>query len=78
MHLGSLREVVPLGLHDELPGLEYLRELRRSNPKGYQILAGQIILLCNTPEIRAKTTFKLLDFTRQLYEFRTRSGLRLY
>jgi len=78
VHRGSLREVVALGLHDELPGLDYLREVRRSNPKGYQILVVQITLLCNTPEIRAKTTFKLLDSTRQLYEFRTRSGLRLY
>jgi|GEM_PF-4864754 len=76
VHRGEVREVVALALHDERPGLEYLRELRRSNPKGYQILAGQITHLCNAPAIRSKPTFKLLDAIRQLYEFRTRSGLR--
>jgi hypothetical protein len=78
IHRGAAREVVALGLHDERPGLDYLGELRRSNPKGHQILIGQIRLLCDVPDLRTKATFKLLDPTRQLYEFKTRSGLRLY
>lgn len=78
VHRGERREVVALGLESEIPGLAYLRELRQFNPKGYQILAGQIRLLCDTPLIRSKPTFKLLDPTRQLFEFKTRSGLRLY
>jgi hypothetical protein len=75
---GAAREVVALGIHDERPGLDYLSELRRSNPKGHQILIGQIRLLCDVPDLRTKATFKLLDPNRQLYEFKTRSGLRLY
>jgi transcriptional regulator with XRE-family HTH domain len=42
IHRGAAREVVALGLHDERPGLDYMSELRRSNPKGHQILIGQI------------------------------------
>ena len=42
------------------------------------MLYGQIRFLCDVPEIRNRKTFKMLDPSRQLYEFRTRAGLRLY
>lgn len=78
IHVGSVREVVALGLDGEVSGLNFLRDLRRTNPKGHQILSGQIKFLCETPWLRPRETFKLLDAERQLYEFRLRSGLRLY
>lgn len=78
IHVGRVREVVALGLHGECPGLDFLRDLQRANPKGHQILSGQIEFLCGIPWLRNRETFKLLDPTRQIYEFRIRSGLRLY
>jgi len=78
IHVGSVREVVALGLGGEVSGLDFLRDLQRANPKGHQILSGQIEFLCETPWLRPRETFKLLDSERKIYEFRIRSGLRLY
>jgi hypothetical protein len=78
IHRGACRSVLALGLGGERPALAFLDELQRQNPKGLQILRGQLKLLCELPVIRARDTFKLLDSHRQLFEFRTRAGLRLY
>jgi hypothetical protein len=78
VHSGSSRQVVALATCGELPGLDYLGELKQHNPKGYQILYNQFRFICDAPMIRNRDAFKLLDSARRLYEFRTRSGLRLY
>lgn len=78
IHAGTVREVVALGLHGDRPALDFFLELKRTNPKGHQILSGQIEFLCNAPRLYPRETFKLLDPERKIYEFRTRFGLRLY
>lgn len=75
---GVAREAVALELDGHCPARDFLLELAESNAKGFQILDGQIQFLCNVPQVSPRETFKLLDTSRQLYEFRLRSGIRLY
>lgn len=75
---GVAREVVALELDGECPARDYLLDLANNNAKGFQILDGQIRFLCDVPKVGPRETFKLLDASRQLYEFRLRSGIRLY
>lgn len=75
---GVVREAVALELDGDCPAKDYLLELADNNAKGFQILDGQIQFLCDVPQVGPRKTFKLLDASRQLYEFRLRSGIRLY
>ncbi|MCP5531970.1 MAG: type II toxin-antitoxin system RelE/ParE family toxin [Akkermansiaceae bacterium] len=75
---GAARETVALQLDGECPARDFLLELAANNAKGFQILDGQIQFLCDAPRIQPRETFKLLDASRQLFEFRLRSGIRLY
>jgi hypothetical protein len=75
---GDARELVALELEGKCPARDFLLDLEASNAKGFQILQGQIRFLSDVPNIAPRDTFKLLDVSRQLYEFRTRSGIRLY
>ena len=75
---GSARDLVALELDGKCPARDFLTELEASNSKGFQILDGQIRFLSDVTNVVPRGTFKLLDGSRQLYEFRTRSGIRLY
>jgi hypothetical protein len=75
---GASREVIALELDGQCPARDYLLDLANHNAKGWQILSSQIRLSADVPRLQTRDTFKLLDPSRQLYEFRTRSGLRLY
>lgn len=75
---GEVREVIALEIDGQCPSRDYLIDLASHNPKGWQILSSQIRLSADVPKLQNRGTFKLLDPSRQLYEFRTRSGLRLY
>ncbi len=75
---GEVREVVALEIDGHCPARDYLIELAAHNPKGWQILSSQIRLSADVHRLQTRDTFKLLDPSRQLFEFRTRSGLRLY
>jgi len=78
VHSGIKRELVALELDGKCPAQEFLLNLETTNAKGFQILKGQIRFLADVQNIVPRDTFKLLDAARQLYEFRTRSGIRLY
>ena len=78
MKAGEVREVIALEIDGLCPARDFLIDLASHNPKGWQILSSQIRLSADVPRLQTRDTFKLLDLSRQLYEFRTRSGLRLY
>ena len=75
---GAERQIIALALDNRSPAKDFLIELYKSNPKGFQILDGQMRFLCDVPEIKNRQTFKILDANRKLYEFHPRTGLRLY
>lgn len=75
---GSARAITALGLDGETPALEFLTKLANENPKGHQILLGQIKFISEAPQVRNHLLLKCLDASRQLYEFHPRTGLRLY
>lgn len=76
---GSHRTVAALGLDGINLAQDFFDALKADNPKGFQILLGQITLVAESPNIpRNSSVFKPLDQSRQLYEFKTRFGLRLY
>lgn len=75
---GVARELVALELDGKCPAQDFLLDLESNNAKGFQILKGQIRFLADVPNVVPRDTFKLLDASRHLYEFRTRSGIRLY
>ena len=76
--LGAERQLITVELDGSCPALEFLKNLKQDNAKGFQILDGQMRFLADVAEIIPRKQFKLLDTTRQLYEFRQRSGIRLY
>lgn len=75
---GVEREIVALELDKKCPAQDFLLDLKANNPKGFQILSTQLRVICESRVIRNRDRFKLLDASRQLYEVKTRSGLRLY
>ena len=75
---GSARQLIAPELDGSCPALDFLRELKRDNAKGFQILDGQMRFLADAPKIIPREQFKRLDSATQLYEFRLRSGIRLY
>jgi len=74
---GSVRTVAALALDGSDDLIDYLAKLRKSNPKGYDILHGSFETLCNERAFHERATFKCLDRATGLYEFRA-SSLRLY
>ena len=75
---GPKRDLVALELDGRSPAVEFLRKLKKSNAKGFQILEGHMRALGAVDEVTPRHTFKQLDASRQLYEFKVRSGIRLY
>lgn len=76
--LGSARQLIAPVLDGACPAQDFLTDLAKNNAKGFQILDGQMRFLADVPDIVPRDRFKLLDTKRQLYEFKVRSGLRLY
>jgi hypothetical protein len=76
---GATKNVGALGLEGANLAKEFLDELAENNPKGHQILQGQIKFVADFLGVpRNSRIFKPLDLSRQLYEFHPRTGLRLY
>jgi hypothetical protein len=77
IYAGTVRTVVALALDGSDDLANYLARLRKSNPKGHAILHGYFKTLCNERELHERSTFKCLDRSAGLFEFRP-SSLRLY
>lgn len=76
--VGASRELVALELDGKCPARDFLLDLENHNAKGFQILDGQIRFLSDVDQVVPRESFKILDSSRKIYEFRTRSGIRLY
>lgn len=76
LHLGGARRVVTIAINGKDLAQDFIRKLRKSDRAGAELLFARIKAVAERENYENRETFRSLG--SNLFEFKTRSGLRLY